>query len=98
MASGAQVSENSVIVKVADHLSCEVGEDTAILNFGNNTYFGLNEVGSVVWKMLAKPMRVGEIRNALVEEFEVDPRECLQDVISLISNLLEHQLVTQVEQ
>lgn len=97
MTSVEQVSESSVIVKVADQLSCEVGEDTAILNFGNNTYFGLNAVGSVIWNMLAEPMSVAEIRDALVEEFDVDRQECLRDVISLVSDLLDHQLVARVK-
>lgn len=98
MSSEARLSENSVIVKVADNLACEVGEDTAILDFSTNTYFGLNAVGSAVWKMLAEPVSVGEIRNALVEQFEVDRRQCLEDLFSLLRDLLDHRLIVQVEQ
>lgn len=91
-----QISEKRVFLKAADHLACEVGEDLAILHFPSNTYFGLNSVGSFVWKMLDNPVTVAEMCAAVADEFDVRHEQCLPDVIKLVHDLLDHGLVTEV--
>ena len=94
MSSRVRVTLDSTVVALKDALSSDVGGETVILHFSAGTYFGLDEVGTRVWKLVQQPCTVREIRDRLLEEYEVDPARCEDSVIRLLSDLAEHGLVT----
>ena len=94
MSSRVRVTLDSTVVALKDALSSDVGGETVILHFSAGTYFGLDEVGTRVWQLVQQPCTVREIRDRLLEEYEVDPARCEESVIRLLSDLAEHGLVT----
>lgn len=85
--SAPQIGLNSVVVAAGDHLSCELAQEAAILDFKSGLYYGLDEVAARIWKPIAAPRTVGEICTALVAEYEVEPAVCERDVIALLGEL-----------
>ncbi len=84
----------STTVSVAKHLvAAEAQDDTIILDPVASRYFGLAEVGSRVWDLLQTPRRVGDLRDAIVAEYEVDPDVALADLLRLVTELAEAGLV-----
>ena len=55
-------------------VSCEVNGETVILHFDSGNYFGLNDVGTLVWKMIQQPYSVRDLRDAILSEYEVELR------------------------
>ncbi len=51
--------------------------------------FTLNEVASRIWELLDGEMQVEEIKNAIVEEFEVSPNEAEEDLLKFLQQLEE---------
>ena len=51
--------------------------------------FTLNEVASRIWDLLDGEKRVEEIRNAIVEEFDVSPKEAEEDLLEFLQQLEE---------
>jgi hypothetical protein len=80
-------SEASVIVASEQVVSCELGGGAALLDLKSSTYFGLNEVGSEIWALIQKPKQLGEIRDALLARYDVEPARCLDDLIALVTQL-----------
>ena len=76
-----------------DHVACEVAGETVILSLPQGVYYGLDGVGSVVWKLLQRPTTPEVIRDALVREYDVDPARCERDVQQLLADLARHGLV-----
>jgi hypothetical protein len=76
-----------------DQLSCEVGGEIVILNLADDTYYGLTEVGALVWGLLEAPRTLDELRDAVVAEFEVDPEVCEADLRRLLEELAARSLV-----
>jgi len=58
-------------------------------------YFGLNEVGARIWRMLAEAAPVDEIVERLQAEYEVDPTTARSEVFRLLNELMEARLVVQ---
>jgi Coenzyme PQQ synthesis protein D (PqqD) len=87
------ISSNSVVVAVKSQLSCQVDADTVVLHFDKGLYFGLNEVGTLIWSQIQQPRRVQEIRDAILREYEVSCEECEQDLFRLLEELSEKGLV-----
>lgn len=74
-------------------MAAEVDGQMVLLDVEKGQYFGLNEVGLVIWRRLEKPATVAELSEAVMEEFEVETSQCEQDVIVLLRELKEHGLV-----
>jgi len=88
------MSLETTVVANPDAMSSSIGIETVILHFTAGTYFGLDEVGSRIWQLLQTPRSVREIREALLEEYDVDETRCEAAVRSLLASLEEHGLVT----
>lgn len=76
-----------------EQVSCDLAGEAAILNLSDGVYYGLNEVGAAVWKMLQKPITVDEICLAVMNQFDVDTGRCEQDVVSLLEELQARGLI-----
>jgi hypothetical protein len=93
-----QLSINSAVAAVKDQVSCEVGEETVILNVRSGEYFGLNAVGAMIWEWIQTPRTVQKVQGLLVSEFPEVPEEQLaRDLMSVLEKLLEANLIETVE-
>ena len=88
-----KIDVNSVVAAVADQVSCDLEGEAAVLNLKTGVYYGLDDVGASVWRMLNEPRRVDELVDALLGEYEVDREECERDVIALLGELAVRGLV-----
>jgi hypothetical protein len=87
------VSLQSVVVARESQTSCELQGDTLILDFDKGAYFGLDAIGTLIWRHLQQPQTVKEICNAVVEQYEVDLATCEQDVVGLLERLYAEGLI-----
>ncbi len=87
------ISNSSTVVAAKDQVSCDLSGEAAILNLKSGVYFGLNTVGASIWKLIQEPRTLKEIRNTVVEEYEVEPDQCERDVPELLRELSTHGLI-----
>jgi hypothetical protein len=69
------------------------GEELVILEFGLGEYFGLDPIGTAVWRRLAAGDDLGAVADHLVSEFEVDREQALRDVMTLVGELRDKGLL-----
>ncbi len=81
------ISRQSVITVSSDQVSTELAGEAAILNLVDGVYYGLDEVGATIWRMLQQPSRVEDICARLCAEYEVDQDDCERDVLALLHEL-----------
>jgi len=84
---GASLYLQSVVVAATEQISCPLGEESAILNLKNSVYYGLNPVGARVWNLLREPRSVRELRDTLVDEYDVGAERCEQDLLELLEKM-----------
>ena len=68
--------DSAVITPVKDQVCCDLDGESVILNLQDGVYYGLNQVGSVIWALIREPMTVGNLRERLLDEYEVEPQQC----------------------
>ncbi len=83
----------SVVVAARDQVSCDLGGEAAILSIKNGVYYGLDPVGARIWQLIQQPRSVEELRNAVVQEYDVEPERCERDLITLLERLLVEGLI-----
>lgn len=88
-----KISDASIVVAIAEQVSSNLDGETAILNLKSGVYSGLNQIGSHIWNLIQKPQTVREIKEILLQEYEVDAETCERDVIELLLNLQAADLI-----
>jgi hypothetical protein len=89
----APLSLHTIVVAVSEQVSCPLGEESAILNLKSSVYYGMNPVGARVWDLLKQPKSITELRNALLEEYEVDEVRCGNDLLALLETMRSEGLI-----
>jgi len=87
------LSVHSVVVAANDQVSCLLGEESAILNMKNSVYYGMNAVGTRIWNLLKQPRSVRELRDAVLDEYDVEPAVCERDLLELLEQLRREGLI-----
>ena len=76
-----------------DQVSCGLAGEAAVLNMKTGLYYCLNPMGAWVWNLIQQPKTLEEIRDRLLDEFEVEPGRCESDLVTLIAQLNEEGLI-----
>jgi hypothetical protein len=87
------VEPHAILQPGPDVVFRELEGEAVILHLGTATYFGLDEVGTRVWQLLAEGLAVQEVCRALSDEFDAPPEQIRQDVSALVDELLQKDLV-----
>jgi len=93
MSSNGSVPLNARVKARQEQVSCDLGDEAVVLNLEDGAYYGLNEVAARVWKLVQEPRTVVEIRDSLLEVYEVNIDSCTQDLLILIAQLQEWKLI-----
>lgn len=88
-----QTLKTSTIITAKDQVWCEMAGEAVILHLKSGIYYGLNPVGARIWSLIQDPRTVDSVLTALVEEYEVDPNRCEQDLFALLQDLQDRGLI-----
>lgn len=78
---------SSIVVATRDQVSSDLAGETVVLSMQSAKYFGLDEVGSRVWELVREPIRVSDIVEAIVSEYDVLPEQCEADLRAFLGTL-----------
>jgi hypothetical protein len=83
----------SLVYLQPDQVSCQLGDDHVILNLSTGVYFGVNDLGSFIWKAIHGAQPVRDIRDAVLAQYDVTSERCEQDLFALLSRLSAERLI-----
>ncbi len=76
-----------------DVLIQELQGESVLLNVKSGRYFGLDEVGTRMWRVLTASESLGAGCETLLAEYDVDRERLELDVLGLVGKLAEHGLL-----
>ena len=88
-----EILESSIIVANQEQISSDLGGEAVILNLKSGVYHGLNEVGARIWNFIQQPKAVSDIKQTLLQEYEVEAQQCDRDLKALLQDLLAAGLI-----
>jgi Coenzyme PQQ synthesis protein D (PqqD) len=94
---GTPLSTQSIVVATSEQVSCALGDESVILHMKDSVYYGMNPVGASVWKLLQQQRSVAELRDAVLDEYEVDAERCERDLLTLLEEMRQVGLIDVVE-
>ena len=87
------IGMDSTVVVAKEQMSCGLDDEAVILSLKKGVYYSLNPCGNRIWSLIQKPVKVGKIRDTLLEEYNIDKGTCEADLLSLLSDLKNEGLV-----
>ncbi len=90
-------SLSSTIQIPEDVMFRDLGGEAVILNLASGKYYGLDEVGTRMWALLAEHGQVGPVYRAMLQEYDVDEERLRQDLFELVDRLAANDLVKVVD-
>jgi hypothetical protein len=74
-------------------ISGRLHDEMVMMDMDQGKYFSLNPTATVIWELLDKPLSMEELCDRLMEEYEVDKEQCLDDVKEHIKEMIKKGLV-----
>jgi len=91
------LSAHSIVVATSEQVSCPLGEESVILNLKNSVYYGMNPVGARVWNLIQQQRSVAELRDAVMDEYEVEAERCEREILELLEKMRSEGLIQVVD-
>ena len=76
-------------------LSRLVDEETVLLNLESGIYFGLENVGKLIWEAVSAGKTLAETVDVIVAEYDVGEEQARADVVDFATNLVERGLLAE---
>ena len=67
----------------------KIGESTILLNLHSGSYYELNEVAHLIVDKLDNFISFKELKQIVVENFDIEEHKCDKDILSFLQNLME---------
>ena len=64
-----------------------------LLNLKTETYFELDDIGTRTWQYVTRSETIQGAYVTLLNEYEVEPAQLKDDIVGLLTQLLENQLI-----
>lgn len=71
----------------------ELSGEAVLLDLARETYFGLDEVGTMIWQALDTGGVLRSAHAAILSQYDVQPERLQQDIIEFVGRLAEAGLV-----
>ncbi len=76
-----------------DTLFRDLDGEAVVLNLKTGKYYGLDEVGTRMWALLAEHGQVGRAYRALLDEYDVAAEQLQRDLLNLVDKLASESLL-----
>lgn len=84
---------NSIVSQKSQVIGAEIDGEAVLLGIENGKYYGMREIGSYIWKLIATPIRVDDLCVQLMKTYDVERDMCETDVLSFLNQLHNESLI-----
>jgi hypothetical protein len=91
--SNNMISTESVVSRVDDIVASDIDDEKVMMSVEKGRYYALDPVGSRVWELIEKPIKVSGLIEALLSNYDVDRKTCEHDVLAFLEDLRGDGLV-----
>jgi hypothetical protein len=88
-----KISKDSTVMVMDNVVSCDLDGEAAILNMDDGVYYGLDPIGAKIWNFIQKPILIDDVVELILNEYDVEPEHCREDILELIVELMNNGLV-----
>lgn len=84
---------SATISRSSEAIGTEIDGEIVVINIEDGKYFGLDAVGSEIWRRLEEPKRVDALCAELKAHFEGDPATIEREALAFLDQLSDSKLL-----
>jgi hypothetical protein len=88
-----EITTDTIISRIEEIVASDIDGETVMMSIENGKYYGLDDIGSRIWELIEKPIRVSDLIDTLLGRYEVDRKTCERDVLKFLNELNEDEIV-----
>lgn len=71
----------------------EADDELVAINLDNGAFYGMNTVAGSIFKFIDAPCRVADIRDFLLDSYDVAPDVCERQMLAVLHDMLAERLI-----
>jgi len=81
------VTDDPIVERRDGLIQTEVDGELVALHIENGACYGFNLTATRIWALIEKPKRLSEVERELIDEYEVDPQTCREQLREILDEL-----------
>jgi hypothetical protein len=91
--TASRIADSTIISRSPSVLTAEVGGEVVMMSIEQGHYFGLDDIGSDIWKRLDTPCTFADLVDRLAADYDADRASIAADVRALLESMAERDVV-----
>jgi len=91
--SKKEITPDTMLQRKPGMLFNEIDGEVVMLSIENSEYYGMDKVGSRIWRLLEKPTTFKILVNKLMDEYMVSREQCMIDTLGFINKMAEKKIL-----
>ena len=87
------ISMKSKIIRSSHPVAEPVDDELVMADIEAGKYYGLNDIGTAIWKRIETKITVEDLCKQLCETYTVTPEQCSAEVIAFLKDLESRKLI-----
>ncbi|WP_053984366.1 lasso peptide biosynthesis PqqD family chaperone [Niameybacter massiliensis] len=88
-----EITLETMIRQTGDMDTSDIDGEKVMMDLDTGSYFMLNDVATHIWDLVEQPMKVAEVIQHLLNEYEIDEVTCKEQVMAFVNELCKRELV-----
>lgn len=93
MINASVLSKNNVITQNQGNIVSDMDGELVMLSIEKGNYYNLGVLGGEIWSLIEKPIKISDLLDKLISQYNVSQQECEEEVLSFLSDLYNEGLI-----
>jgi hypothetical protein len=89
----SRIADSTIISRSPSVLTAEVDGEVVMMSIEQGQYFGLDDIGSDIWKRLDSPCAFADLIDRLAADYDADRASIAADVRALLESMAARDVV-----
>jgi len=89
----SRIADTTIISRGPSVLAAEVDGQVVMMSVAQGQYFGLDDIGSDIWKRIESPCAFADLIDRLAADYDADRTSIAADVRALLETMAERDVV-----
>jgi Coenzyme PQQ synthesis protein D (PqqD) len=91
--AASRIADTTIISRSPSVLTAEVDGEVVMMSIEQGQYFGLDDIGSDIWKRLDSPCAFADLIDRLAADYDAERASIAADVRSLLESMAARDVV-----
>jgi hypothetical protein len=89
----SRIADSTIVSRSPSVVTAEIDGEVVMMSIEQGQYFGLDDIGSDIWKRLEPPCAFADLIERLAADYDADRAKIAADVLALLETMAARDVV-----